>query len=106
MQTLADRCSVASKKERKQINADLMSLVNRGVVRCIVSLLSREWHEDMISVRMADVMSMVFNKVAQSPAIAKEGGKLTAANWTNACLIGIQVAIELDSKMKGEDNVA
>lgn len=105
MPTLAEDYAAAGKRDRKKMSQALSSLTHRGVMRCIMSLRTREWHEESIAFRLEEIISVIGNRVAQSPAIAAEGAMVTPKNLTNAIVIGTQVAIELDIERKGGEDV-
>lgn len=103
MQTLGERAASVDKKQRKEMSRALTQLTYRGVMRCVMALHSREWHEESIARMMDEIISTVGNAVVNSPAIAEEGAKVTPQNLTTAVVIGTAVAINLDAQWRGAD---
>lgn len=81
------------------------ALAHRAVVRCVMSLKSREWHEDLIAAKLGRIMSDIGEKVRTSRLIKRDGRVLSPTNWTHASVIGTQTAIELDMEMRGGSDV-
>lgn len=106
MPTLVDAYVSAGKRDRKKMSEALTTLTCRGVMRCVMALHSRDWHEEAIAFRLADIITTVGNAVANSPAIAAEGAVVTPRNLTNAIVIGTRAAIELDASVNGGEDVA